>query len=144
MFDVRLKPLFIPLLILAAALISVLVGCGDHRQTSDTPTTEATVLRKVEIEPSSTQEASEPAPEPAALAIIGGRLIVRGQDASARVLRAKVRGVYRPGGELQRGVYEEGGLVIEVNVGRRVRIDDADREYLGEPSEPEQEADRVG
>ena len=142
MFDVRLKPLFIPLLILPAALISVLVGCGDHRQTSDTPTTEATVLRKVEIEPSSTQEASEP--EPSALATIGGRLIVRGQDASARVLRANVRGVYRPGGELQRGVYEEGGLVIEVNVGRRVRIDDADREYLGEPSEPEQQADRVG
>ena len=41
----HIKSTFIPMLILPAAFISVLAGCGGT-QTADTPTAEATVVTK--------------------------------------------------------------------------------------------------
>ena len=49
-------------ILLPAAFMLLLVACGGESQTADTPTPEADVLAKVEVEPSPTEEPPKPEP----------------------------------------------------------------------------------
>ena len=49
-------------LLLLPALLAFLLACGGGSQIADTPTAEAEVVAKVEVEPSPTEEPPKPEP----------------------------------------------------------------------------------